>query len=187
GSDMLSINGSDSLSINGSDALSINGSDSLSINGSDMLSINGSDAMRVNNANLLALGQVDAIGDGFISVLGQTVFGSGNDFAGISNGATVAIYGSIDRYTGGFANTRVLPVSRSSFSSGAPSFLRGTVDAVDVATGRAIVGGMMVDYNAMLSQGMTPNVGDQVAVSGRAYRGLGLLVAEPGLRLSGRQ
>ena len=64
-----------------------------------------------------------------------------------------------------------------------PSFLRGTVDAVDAALGRAVVSGMVVDYSAMLAKGRAPRVGEQLAVSGRAYRGLGLLVAEPDLEV----
>jgi len=171
-SSVHSINGSDRLSINGSDQLSINGSDLVSINGSDQLSINGSDS-------LLALGQVDHIGDGFLSVLGQTVIGADSDFAGISTGSTIAVFGSMDAGTGGFSNTRIVSVSPSGIDSGLPSFLRGTVDAVDAAMGRAVVSGITVDYTAMLSSGSAPSVGDRVAVSGRSYRGLGLLVAEP--------
>jgi hypothetical protein len=179
----LSIDGSDSLRINGSDLLSINGSDQLSINGSDSLSIDGSDSLSINGSDLLALGRVDVVGDGFISVLGQTVLGADRDLAGITTGTTVAIYGSIDAATGGFANTRVVSVTPTGIDSGMPSFLRGTVDAVDAALGRAVVSGVVVDYSAMLAKGRAPRVGEQLAVSGRAYRGLGLLVAEPDLEV----
>ncbi len=83
-------------------------------------------------------------------------------------------------------DTRIVPVSPTGVDSGMPSFLRGTVDEVDASLGRAVVSGMLVDYNALLSRGPAPRVGDQVAVSGRAYSGLGLLVAEPDIRLGAR-
>ena len=67
-----------------------------------------------------------------------------------------------------------------------PSYLRGTVDEVDSTLGRAVVSGMTVDYNAMLSRGEAPRVGDLIAVSGRSYRELGLLVAEPDVSLDPR-
>jgi hypothetical protein len=56
--------------------------------------------------------------------------------------------------------------------------LTGIVDSVDYATGTAVVSGMTVDYNALLSVGVAPSVDSQVAVSGRHYGDLGLLVAE---------
>ncbi|MGB5580959.1 MAG: hypothetical protein WBM68_10370, partial [Woeseia sp.] len=186
GTDGMAIGGTDMLAIGGTDSLAIGGTDSFAIGGTDAMAIGGTNSLGLDGSDLLALGRVETIGDGFISVLGQTVFGAGNDFAGINNGSTVAIFGSIDSVTGGFADTRVMRVSTTGFDSGMPSFLRGTVDAVDAASGRAIVSGMAVDYNAMLSNGVAPRVGEQVAVSGRAYSGLGLLVAEPDLRVGGR-
>jgi hypothetical protein len=42
-----------------------------------------------------------------------------------------------------------------------------------------VVSGVTVDYNALLVGGVAPNVGDEVAVTGRSYKGLGLLVAQP--------
>jgi hypothetical protein len=59
------------------------------------------------------------------------------------------------------------------------SYLRGVVDEVNHGAGRAVVSGVTVDYSALLSHGQAPNVGDEVAVSGRAYKELGLLVAQP--------
>jgi hypothetical protein len=55
--------------------------------------------------------------------------------------------------------------------------LTGIVDAVDYANGTAIVSGMTVDYNALLSAGVAPTVDAQVAVAGRHYSDLGVLVA----------
>ncbi|NNE59285.1 MAG: hypothetical protein HKN35_00125 [Woeseia sp.] len=193
GSDLLSINGSDARSIDGSDARSIDGSDLLSINGSDLLSINGSDARSVNGSDarsidrneLLALGRVDYIGDGFISVLGQTVLGSLGDFSGIDVDATVALYGSMDSSTGAFAGARIELIAPAGIDAGMPSFLQGVVDSVDAAMGRAVVNGVTVDYTALLSDGAAPQLGDEFALSGRSYRGLGLLVAEPDLRVRG--
>ncbi|MEX0708846.1 MAG: hypothetical protein WD078_12850, partial [Woeseia sp.] len=135
---------------------------------------------------LVALGRVEARGDGFISVLGQTVFGTEGDFAGISAGATIAVYGSLDTVTGGFVDTRVVPVSPTSIDSGMPSFLLGTVDEVNPGLGRAVVSGVNVDYSALLSSGAAPGVGDLIAVTGRSYRDLGLLVADPQLSLGVR-
>ena len=176
GSDRLSINGSDRFSINGSDRLSINGSDRFSISGSDQMSIDGSDQRSINGSDLLARGQIDFVGDGFVSVLGQTVFGSGS---GLTIGSTIAVYGSFDSEFGGFVDTQIVPLAPSGVDSGYSDFLRGTVDSIDRSFGIAVVGGMMVDYNAMLATGMAPGLGDEVAITGRNYRGLGLLVATP--------
>ena len=43
----------------------------------------------------------------------------------------------------------------------------------------AVIGGMTVDYTAMLSNGRAPQIGDEIAVTGRNYRDLGLLIASP--------
>jgi hypothetical protein len=112
------------------------------------------------------------VSDDFVSVLGQSVFGNG--FGALSIGTSVAVYGTIDRDTGGIMNASVVPVS-----AGDVSYLRGVVDEVNWSTGRAVVSGVTVDYNALLSHGNAPSVGDEVAVTGRAYQELGLLVAQP--------
>ena len=125
---------------------------------------------------MLVFGSIDFVGDGFISVLGQTVFG---DLGGFGIGTTVAVYGSIDSGTGGIVGAQVFPVSSG---MGGASYLRGIVDAVDLAMGVAIVSGMAVDYNAMLSSGGAPSVGDTVGVTGRSYGGL--IVADPSLDLN---
>jgi hypothetical protein len=104
--------------------------------------------------------------------MGQTVFGGTAKSVGL--GDIVAVYGSIDRDTGGIVNASVVPVAGSDLS-----YLRGVVDEVNSATGRAVVSGVTVDYSALLSHGHAPNVGDEVAVTGRAYTELGLLVAQP--------
>jgi hypothetical protein len=54
---------------------------------------------------------------------------------------------------------------------------------VDSSKGLAVVSGMTVDYNALLSTGYSPSVGDQVSVTGRAYRDIGVLVADPQMNL----
>ena len=41
-------------------------------------------------------------------------------------------------------------------------------------------------YNALLSDGWAPGVGDEVSVSGYHYGDLGVLVADPQLRLEQR-
>jgi hypothetical protein len=119
------------------------------------------------------VGNVDALAGDFLSVLGQSVFGI-TDLRGLSIGTPVAVYGSIDRDTGGIVNASVVPVAGSDLS-----YLRGVVDEVNSAAGRAVVSGVTVDYSALLSDGQAPNVGDEVAVTGRAYKELGLLVAQP--------
>jgi hypothetical protein len=63
-------------------------------------------------------------------------------------------------------------------AAGDRSFLRGSVDEVNSMLGRAVISGVSVDYNALLSNGSAPQVGDVVSVTGRAYRGIGILVAE---------
>jgi hypothetical protein len=177
GSDALGIDGSDALGIDGSDALGIDGSDALGIDGSDALGIDGSDALGIDGSGLLVLGAIDYVGDGFISVLGQTVFG---DLGSLAAGMTVAVYGSLDSDTGGILEARVFPMGSS---KGGASFLRGFVDEVDLALGLAVISGITVDYNALLSNGSAPRVGDQVSVIGRSYNKRGLLVADPSLGL----
>ncbi|MGI9203176.1 MAG: hypothetical protein ACR2Q3_04165, partial [Woeseiaceae bacterium] len=181
GSDGRSINGSDGRSINGSDGRSINGSDGRSINGSDGRSINGSDGRSINGSDgrLLLVGQVNYVGEDFVSVLGQTVFMDRAIVRGIRIGASVAVYGSIDIDTGSIAGASVLARS----SVGGVSYLTGVVDSVDTVKGTAVVSGMNVDYTSLLSTGSAPGVGDMVAVTGREYKGAGLLVADPQLRV----
>jgi hypothetical protein len=57
------------------------------------------------------------------------------------------------------------------------------VDSVDYAKGLAVVSGMTVDYNALLSSGAAPSVGDMVSITGRDYAGMSVLVADPQLSL----
>ena len=124
-------------------------------------------------------GRIDAIASDFVSVLGQTVFVGEGEVNRFSLGTSVAVYGSIDIDTGGIVGATVVDAGQAGFTADAPSYLTGIVDAVDYANGNAIVSGMMVDYNALLSVGSAPNVGDQVSVTGRHYGDLGVLVADP--------
>jgi hypothetical protein len=73
--------------------------------------------------------------------------------------------------------------SVAGISASSGSYLTGFVDSVDQSKGLAVVSGMTVDYNALLSVGYTPDVGDQVSVTGRAYGDVGLLVADPQMQL----
>jgi hypothetical protein len=130
--------------------------------------------LSIHGGDLLVIGTVDVVGDDFVSVLGQTVFADQQDLGGITVGSSVAVYGSIDADLGGIQNATVVAVSAVD-----KSFLRGLVDEVNALVGTAIVSGITVDYNAMLSNGSAPQVGDVVSVTGRAHRSLGLLVAEP--------
>ena len=164
------------LTVSGGTATAASSSSvTVGIDGSDALGIDGSDALGIDGSDLLVLGRVEYSGDGFISVLGQTVFG---DLAGLGTGMTVAVYGSIDADTGGIVGAQVIAVG--SRMSGA-NYLRGVVDEVNLAVGLAVVSGVTVDYNALMSNGSAPRVGDTMAVTGRSYSGL--LVAEPSLNL----
>ena len=95
----------------------------------------------------------------------------------------VAVFGSIDFDTGGIVGASVVDAGSAGFSSDAPSFLTGFVDSVDHSRGLAVVSGMTVDYNALLSNGFAPNVGDMLSVTGRDYAGMGVLIADPDLQL----
>ena len=110
--------------------------------------------------------------------MGQTVLGSGAEFAGLAPGATIAVYGAVDGDTGGYVDTSVVSIAPAGVDAGASDFLRGTVDAVDRTLGIAVISGVTVNYTNMLSVGDAPSVGREFAVSGRNYRSLGLLVAE---------
>ena len=170
-------NSSSASGIHGGDAMGIHGGDAMGIHGGDAMGIHGGDAMGIHgsDAELLVYGAIEHVGDGFISVLGQTVFGSGH---GLQAGTTVAVYGSIDLDTGGIVDAQVFAVRAR---LGGASYLRGLVDEVNLAFGRAVVSGVTVDYNALLSNGRAPSVGDTVGVTGLVYGGL--MVADPSLSL----
>jgi len=174
GGDLLSIHGGDGKSIHGGDSQSIHGGDLLSIHGGDGKSIHGGDSQSIHGGDLLVVGSVDAVGRDFVSVLGQTVFADRQDLSGLTVGAPVAVYGTIDRELGGIMNATVVSIAAAD-----RSFLRGTVDSVNPSIGTAIVSGVNVDYTSLLSNGRAPSVGDVVAVQGRMYDRGGLLVAEP--------
>jgi hypothetical protein len=129
---------------------------------------------RADGSDLLVVGSIDFVGEDYISVVGQTVFGSGAEFAGLAPGSTIAVYGEIDSDTGGYVDTSVVTVD----SGSSQEFLRSTVDSVDTTLGIAVVGGVAVNYTALLATGEAPQVGDEYAVSGRRYRDLGIFVAE---------
>ena len=133
---------------------------------------------------MLVYGRVDASSDGFISVLGQSVFA--DDLSAFTAGSLVAVYGSLDLDSGGIINATVLDAGTAGFASDSPSFLTGIVDSVNLSTGRAMVSGFEVDYSALLSSGSAPGVGYEVSVTGHAYGDMGLLVADPQLQLEAR-
>jgi len=182
GSDLSAISGSDLRAISGSDLSAISGSDVRAISGSDLSAISGSDGKRLEGVNLLLLGRVSFVGNDFVSVLGQTVFIE-NASSAFAAGSMVAVYGAIDFDTGGIVGASILDAASAGFGASGLSFLTGFVDAVDYSKGIALVSGMAVDYNALLSVGSAPSVGDMVSVTGRNYGDLGVLVADPNLRL----
>ena len=54
---------------------------------------------------------------------------------------------------------------------------------MDPSNGIAMVSGKAVDYNALLSDGVAPKVGDMVSIGGRDYGDAGMLVADPRIQL----
>ena len=132
---------------------------------------------------MVVFGRVDAVGSDFLSVLGQTVFTTESQLRNIRGGSMVAVFGSVDFATGGIVDATVMDGSVAGISANSGSYLTGFVDSVDHSKGFAVVSGMTVDYNALLSVGYTPNVGDQVSVTGREYSDVGLLVADPQMQL----
>ena len=179
GSDADGIVGGDARGIVGSDADGIVGGDSRGIVGSDADGIVGGDSRgnTGSDLSLLVVGRVENVAYDFVSVLGQSIFASSGDMAGVGVGATVAVYGRLDPQLGGIVDARLVPVAAPGVDAG-PSLLTGFVDEVDPTIGRAVVGGVSVDYNARLAGGDAPEVGDIVSISGRRYAGLGVLVAE---------
>ncbi len=134
---------------------------------------------------MILLGRISLIESDFVSILGQSVFLDqiGSRF-GI--GDIVAVYGSIDIDTGGIVGATMVSARDAGFRASTASYLTGLVDSVDYSTGKALVSGLMVDYNALSATGWAPRVGDQVSVTGYHYGSLGLLVADPQLRLERR-
>lgn len=180
GGDAFVIHGGDGEVIHGGDGEVIHGGDGDVIHGGDAFVIHGGDGRVIHGGDLLAVGHVDTVADGFISVMGQTVVGEGAEFAGLTSGSTVAIYGSIDAGTGGYTDTSVIYLAPFGVDAGVDDFLKGTVDAVDEVMGVAVVSGVTVDYTALLAARPAPVVGEVVALKGKRYRNLGLFVAVPG-------
>ena len=118
----------------------------------------------------------------FVSVLGQTIFVDDGMYAGIREGSTVAVYGSIDFDTGGIVGASLVDAAAAGFAPGA-SYLTGFVDSIDYSKGMAMVSGMAVDYTAWLSSGSAPSVGDMISVTGRDYASMNVLIADPSLQL----
>ena len=188
GSRAITTGGSRAITTGGSRAITTGGSRAITTGGSRAITTGGSRAITTGGSRLLVYGRVDAVGSDFISVLGQTVFGSigGLSIGGLSVGAPVAVYGSIDMDSGGIVGASIVDAGQAGFAADSPSFLTGIVDAVDYSNGSMIVSGQMVDYNGYLSTGMAPSVGDQVEVTGRHYGSLGMLVADPQMSLQRR-
>jgi hypothetical protein len=185
GSGARAITGSGARAITGSGARAITGSGARAITGSGARAITGSGARAItgSGARLLVLGRVEFAGSDFVSVLGQTVFVDEATASSMSAGSMIAVYGSIDFETGGITDASVLSAASAGFRSDSPSLLTGFVDSIDYSKGLAVVSGKAVDYNALLSDGTAPSVGDMVSVTGRDYAGINLLVADPQLEL----
>ncbi len=179
GSRAITSGGSRAITSGGSRAITSGGSRAITSGGSRAITSGGSRAITSGGSRLLVYGRIEVLGSDFVSVLGQTVFVGEGEVNRFSLGTSVAVYGSIDIDTGGIVGATVVDAGQAGFTADAPSYLTGIVDAVDYANGNAIVSGMMVDYNALLSVGSAPNVGDQVSVTGRYYGDLGVLVADP--------
>jgi len=186
GSGSRAITGSGSRAITGSGSRAITGSGSRAITGSGSRAITGSGSRAITGSGartLLVLGRVEFVGTDFVSVLGQSVLVDDSTASALKAGSTVAVYGSIDIESGGITDALVVNADSAGFGADAPSYLTGFVDSVDYAKGLAVVSGMTVDYNALLSSGAAPSVGDMVSITGRDYAGMSVLVADPQLSL----
>jgi hypothetical protein len=158
----------------------------MAITGSGAWAITGSGARAITGSGaLVVLGQVSYVGEDFISVLGQSVFGDPETISSLRAGSNVAVYGSIDIDTGGIVGATIVDADSAGFATGT-SYLTGIVDAVDSSKGMAMVSGIAVDYTGLLSGGATPSVGDMVSVAGYSYGDSGLLVADPSVTLESR-
>ncbi len=183
GTDLRAITGTDLRAITGTDVRAITGTDVRAITGTDVRAITGTDVRAITGTDLLIVGQIEYVGSDFVSVLGQSVFATNQKLGLLTVGMTIAVYGSIEVSSGGISDASVFVVSRSDFVSDSPSFLTGVVDKLNHSTGKAIVSGVEVDYNALMSLGQEPELGQLVSVIGRAYSDLGLLVADPTMQL----
>jgi hypothetical protein len=183
GTDVRAITGTDVRAMTGTDVRAITGTDVRAITGTDVQAITGTDVQAITGTDLLIVGRVEFVGSDFVSVLGQSVFGTNQDLSRLTVGTTIVVYGSIESNTGSINDASVFVVSRADFVSDSPSYLTGFIDKLDHSTGRAIVSGVLVDYNALLSLGQEPELGQLVSVVGRAYSDVGLLVADPQMQL----
>ena len=105
--------------------------------------------------------------------MGQSIFSESLANGSFVIGDTVAVFGSIDHATGSIENPQVISL-QSDFSG---AFLTGVVDEVNLAIGTAVVSGVTVDYTGLLGNGVAPNVGQTIAVSGYVYSDVGLIAA----------
>ncbi len=183
GTDVRAVTGTDLRAVTGTDVRAVTGTDARAVTGTDLLGVTGTDLRAVTGTDLLIFGRVSFLGNDFVSVLGQSVFVDRATISSLHAGSTVAVYGSIDISNGGIVGARIIDAGAAGFGPGAPSFLTGLVDSVDHEKGLAVVSGMTVDYTALLASGSAPSVGDQVSVTGREYGSLGMLVADPNMRL----
>jgi len=174
GTDTQGIGGTDTQGIGGTDTQGIGGTDTQGIGGTDTQGIGGTDTQGIGGTDLLIIGSVDFISGDFASILGQSVFSDSLVSADFGVGDTVAVYGSIDQFTGGIVDSRVVAIAAGS----SESFLTGIVDQVDATLGVAVVSGVAVNYTALLGDGAAPAVGQRVAVSGRVYNGIGMIAEQ---------
>jgi hypothetical protein len=182
----MAITGSGARAITGGGGMAITGSGARAITGGGGMAITGSGANAITGSGaLVVLGRVSYVGDDFISVLGQSVFADPASISSIRAGSNVAVYGSIDIDTGGIVGATIVDADSAGFARGT-SYLTGIVDAVDSSKGMAMVSGIAVDYNGLLSSGATPSIGDMVSVGGYSYGDSGLLVADPSVSLEAR-
>ena len=172
GSGSQGISGSGSQGISGSGSHGISGSGSQGISGSGSQGISGSGSQGISGSgDLVVIGVIEFHDGNFASILGQSVFSSSLGSSRFSVGDTVAVYGSIDKATGGIVDSVVVGVQPGLQLS----FLTGMVDQVNHSMGTAVVSGVTVDYTALLSRGAAPKVGEMMSVSGRVYGGRGMV------------
>ena len=183
GARAITAGGARAITAGGARAITAGGARAITAGGARAITAGGARAITAGGTRLVVYGRVDVVGSDFLSVLGQTVFASASQLRGVGAGSMVAVFGSIDFATGGIVNATVMDGSVAGISADSGSYLTGFVDSVDQSMGLAVVSGVTVDYNALLSSGYLPSVGDQVSVTGRAYRDIGLLVADPQMRL----
>ncbi len=177
GANIKGIEGANVLGIEGANTRGIEGANVAGIEGANVLGIEGANVLGIEGANLL-VGPVSAIDrrNGTFSALGQVVLASSQDLERIQLGRLVSVVGTIAGP--GVIYADKVSVSDFPYVAGATEVLViGMPSKVDTLSGRATLGGLVVDFTAGMHGGNNV-AGRTWGFKGTQPNARGLMVAD---------